>query len=158
MQCGHWRRHMEKASFIPHTRVANTCRTSADTLPRQSTQNTCKQVMSFTQRLKSVATPVKSAQQLNRSKLGERPTIEQIKSEGKLSKVGAIKLQTGLPLCRPMWSSSVQRRHWSRHMEKASFTPHAWMASLRLVEHRSPVRRTFLSSLRLRRFVNFELA
>ena len=33
-----WSRHMEKASFTPHAWVANTCRTSADTLPRQSAQ------------------------------------------------------------------------------------------------------------------------
>ena len=30
--------------------------------------------------------------------------------------------QTGPPLFRPMWASSVQCRHWSRPMEKASFT------------------------------------
>ena len=56
---------MEKASFIPHAYawVANTCRTSADTLPRKSA--TCKQVMSFAQRQKSMATPVKSVQRLD---------------------------------------------------------------------------------------------
>ena len=54
---------------------------------------------------------------------------KQIKSEGKLSQVGAIKLQTGLPLFRPMWASSVQCRHWSRHMAKASFIPHAWVTN-----------------------------
>ena len=64
-----------------------------------------------------MTTPVKSAQQFGSAK--------QIKSEGKLSQVGAIKLQTGLPLFRPMWASSVQCRHWSRHMAKASFIPHA---------------------------------
>ena len=30
--------HMEKASFLPHAWVVNTCRTSADTLPCQSAQ------------------------------------------------------------------------------------------------------------------------
>ena len=64
VQCRHWSRHMAKASFIPLAWVANTGRTSADTLPRQSAQTTCEQVMSFAPKLKSVATPVKSAQQL----------------------------------------------------------------------------------------------
>ena len=37
-----------------------------------------------------------------------------------------VKLQTEQPLFQTMWaSSSVQFRHWSRHMEKASFTPRA---------------------------------
>ena len=40
-----------------------------------------------------------------------------------------IKLQTGLPLFRPMWASSVQCRHWSRHMVKASFIPQAWVTN-----------------------------
>ena len=40
-----------------------------------------------------------------------------------------ILLQTGLPLFRPMWASSVQCRHWSRHMVKASFIPHAWVTN-----------------------------
>ena len=40
-----------------------------------------------------------------------------------------FKLQTGLPLFRPMWASSVQCRHWSRHMAKASFIPHAWVTN-----------------------------
>ena len=31
-------------------------------------------------------------------------------------------------LFRPMWASSVQGRHWSRHMENASFLPHVWVA------------------------------
>ena len=55
---------MAKTSFIPHAWVANICRTSADTLPHQSAQTTCKQVMSFAQRQKCMVTPVKSAQQL----------------------------------------------------------------------------------------------
>ena len=41
----------------------------------------------------------------------------------------SIVLQTGLPLFRPMWASSVQCRHWSRHMAKASFIPHAWVTN-----------------------------
>ena len=65
VQCRHWSRHMAKASFMPYAWVANTCRTtSADTLPRQSAQTTCEQAMSFASGLKSVATPVQSAQQL----------------------------------------------------------------------------------------------
>ena len=50
-------------------------------------------------------------------------------ANGLLSQVGAIKLQTGLPLFRPMWSSSVQCRHRSRHVAKASFIPHAWVTN-----------------------------
>ena len=39
-------------------------------------------------------------------------------------------MQTGPSLFRPVQASSVQCRHWSSHMEKkASFTPHAWVAS-----------------------------
>ena len=47
---------------------------------------------------------------------------KQIRSEDKLSQVGAIKLQTGLPLFRPMWASSVQCRHWSRHMANTAIS------------------------------------
>ena len=48
-----------------------------------------------------------------------------------------VSLCVGLCICvycrqgalfRPMWALSVQRRHWSRHMEKASFVPHVWVA------------------------------
>ena len=73
-------RHMEKASFIPH--ACYTCRTSADVntlylydYHARVLKNTCKQAMtsmSFAQRLKSMATPVKSDQQFrqpNRSSL-----------------------------------------------------------------------------------------
>ena len=64
VQSRHWTRHTGNASFIPHAWVDNTCRTGADTctLPCQSAlvlKTNCKQVMSFAQSLKSVATPVK---------------------------------------------------------------------------------------------------
>ena len=36
------------------------------------------------------------------------------------------KLQTGLPLFRPMRASSVQCRHWRRHLKKASFASHSF--------------------------------
>ena len=52
---------MEKASFIPHAWVVNTCKINADTLPRQSGR---KQVMSFAQWLKRMGNPVRSALQL----------------------------------------------------------------------------------------------
>ena len=47
IQCRHWSTYVKKPSFIPHARIADTCRTSADTLPCQSAQTT--QVMSFAQ-------------------------------------------------------------------------------------------------------------
>ena len=77
-------------------------------------ENTCKQVNELA--------PGLIAWQLQWRVLNSL-AAKQIKSEGKLSQVGAIKLQTGLPLFRPMWASSVQCRHWSRHMAKASFIP-----------------------------------
>ena len=48
-----------QCQLIPHAWMANTCGTSADTLPRQSAQKHL--VMSFAQRLKRMATPVRSA-------------------------------------------------------------------------------------------------
>ena len=83
-------------------------------------ENTCKQVNELA--------PGLIAWQLQCRVLNSL-AAKQIKSEGKLSQVGAIKLQTGLHLFRPMWASSVQCRHWSRHMAKTSFIPHAWVTN-----------------------------
>ena len=122
VQCRHWSRHMAKASFIPHAWVTNTHKSTWVQPPCHARvlENTCKQVNELA--------PGLIAWQLQWRVLNSL-AAKQIKSEGKLSQVGAFKLQTGLPLFRPMWASSVQCRHWSRHMAKASFIPHAWVTN-----------------------------
>ena len=66
MQCRHWGRHIAKASFIPPAWVTDTGLAEQVQTPSHARvlKNISKQVMSFAQRLKRMATPVKSAQQL----------------------------------------------------------------------------------------------
>ena len=112
VQCRHWSRHMEKTSFIPHAWVTNTKRASAATLPRQSAQKTCELVM--------------------RSVVHDNPSEEcltvwqpkQIKSEGNLSQVGAIKLQTGS--AASAFVGFISAMQTLEHMEKQALYPMPW--------------------------------
>ena len=89
---------MEKPNFKPEALVANTYKTlyHAGALKPPGSN---RQVMSFGQRVKRVTTSVKSAQQ------------KANRSNPKTS--------------RSYIKQSVQSRHWSRHMEKASVIAHA---------------------------------